>query len=124
MAPIRRSSRVPKPRDYWDPTNSPPHQRHPSAFIIYTESFEHLSTQYFEHPEHLIKGLTEDLTEGLTEGLIKDLTEDSIKGLSTELSDNKTQPSHPSTLITLRRGALHQAVEDHRRCRSHSITMV
>src|SRR5438552_3801102 len=72
MASIRRSNRAHKPRDYWDPTNSPPHQRHPPAFTIYTESSEHL-------PEHLPEGLPEGLLEGP-----KDLSE----GLSTKLSDN------------------------------------
>ena len=72
MALIRRSNRAHKPRDYWDPTNSPPHQRHPPAFTIYTESSEHL-------PEHLPEGLPEGLLEGP-----EDLSED----LSTELSDN------------------------------------
>ena len=63
MASVRRSNRVPKPIDYWDPTNSPPHQRQPPAFTIYTEPSEHL--------EHLTEDLTEDLTEGLIEGQSK-----------------------------------------------------
>src|SRR5947207_5830562 len=45
MAPIRRSNRARKPRDYWDPTNSPPHQRQPPAFIIYTEPPEDLGSE-------------------------------------------------------------------------------
>src|SRR5216117_359233 len=45
MAPIRRSSRARKPRDYWDPTNSPPHRRQPPAFTIYTEPPEDLGPE-------------------------------------------------------------------------------
>jgi hypothetical protein len=88
MAPIRRSNRVPKPRDYWDPTNSPSHQRHSLVFIIYTESSEHLST-HSEHLEYPTEDLTEDLTEGLIEGLS---TEFSDKDLSFELSDEDLSP--------------------------------
>ncbi len=77
MALIRRSYRVCKARDYWDPTNSPPHQRHPHqrhppVFTIYTERSERL--------EHLTEGLTEGLTEDLS-------TELSDNDLSTEFSD-------------------------------------
>ena len=43
MPPIRRSNRVPKPRDYLDP--SPPRRRQQSVFTIYTEPPENLSTQ-------------------------------------------------------------------------------
>src|SRR5215471_12378308 len=42
MAPIRRSNRVPKPRDYWDPTISPPRRRQAPAFTIYTDPSEDL----------------------------------------------------------------------------------
>src|SRR3989440_21341 len=45
MGPIRRSNRARQPRDYWDPTNSPPHQRQPPAFIIYTEPPEDLDPE-------------------------------------------------------------------------------
>ena len=88
MASIRRSNRVAKPIDYWDPTNSPPHQRHPPAFTIYTESSKHPPEHPPEHlPEHLSEHLLEgpeDLLEGLSEGLS---TEFFDEDLSFELSD-------------------------------------
>src|SRR5438034_6851033 len=75
MAPIRRSNRARKPRDYWDPTNSPPHQRQPPAFIIYTEPPEDLGSELFH----------KDLDPGLSD---KDLgSELSHKDLDSELSD-------------------------------------
>jgi hypothetical protein len=86
MALIRRSYRVRKARDYWDPTNSPPHRRHPPVFTIYTERSEHL--------EHL----TEDLTEGLIEGLSTELSDNDLstkfsdEDLSFELSDEDLSP--------------------------------
>src|SRR5205809_7422836 len=75
MAPIRRSNRARKPRDYWDPTNSSPHQRQPPAFIIYTEPPEDLGSELFH----------KDLDPGLSD---KDLgSELSHKDLDSELSD-------------------------------------
>ena len=79
MAPIRRSNRAPKPRVYWDPTNTPPRRRQQPAFTIYTEPPEHL-------PKHLPEHLSEHLSEGLLEGS-KDLPEGLSEGLSIESSD-------------------------------------
>src|SRR5436190_20479168 len=75
MAPIRRSNRARKPRDYWDPTNSPPHQRQPPAFIIYTEPPEDLGSE-LSH---------KDLGPGLSHGDLG--SELSDEDLGPELSD-------------------------------------
>ena len=64
MAPVRRSNRARKSRDYWDPTITPPHRTRRTqapAFTIYTE------------PEDLNTQLSEQLSAQLYEGLIKDL---------------------------------------------------
>src|SRR5438034_3310325 len=82
MAPIRRSNRAPKPRVYWDPTNTPSCQRQQPAFTIYTEPPEHLPKHL---PEHLPEHLSEHLPEGLLEGS-KDLPEGLFEGLSEGLS--------------------------------------
>ena len=69
MAPIRRSNRARKPRDYWDPTNSPPHRRQPPAFTIYTESSEDLDSELSD--EDLNSELDEDLSLKLDKNLSK-----------------------------------------------------
>ena len=75
MPPIRQSNRAPKSRVYWDPTNSPPHRRQPSAFTIYTEPPEDLGSE-LSH---------EDLGPELSD---KDLgSELSHEDLDPELSD-------------------------------------
>ena len=61
MAPVRRSDRARKPRDYWDPPFSLPRRRAQPAFTIFTES----SNPSTQHPEHLIKDSIESLIEGL-----------------------------------------------------------
>ena len=102
MAPIRRSNRARKPRDYWDPTNSPPHRRNPPGFTIYTEPFEHLSTQYSEHLEHLTEGLSTELSDkDLSSELDEDLSPELDKDLSEHLSrqlheDLDVDPSYSS----------------------------
>jgi len=74
------SNRVPKPRDYWDPTISPPRRRQPAAFTIYTEPPEDLSTQ--------LSDLSTQLYEGLIKGPNTQLSdEDLSKGLGTQFSD-------------------------------------
>src|SRR5215467_3002971 len=66
MAPIRRSNRVPKPRDYWDPTISPPRRRQAPAFTIYTDPSEDLRTH---SPENLRSQPPKNLHSQLPEGL-------------------------------------------------------
>src|SRR6266487_4599079 len=88
MAPIRRSNRARKPRDYWDPTNSPPHQRQPPAFIIYTEPPEDLGSE-LSHKD-LGPGLSDkDLGSELSdEDLGLELDEDLSKLLSRQLHED------------------------------------
>src|SRR5216117_2499195 len=96
MAPVSRSNRARKPRDYWDPTISPPHQRQLPAFTIYTEPTEptefikDLDTQL---PEDLSKDecLSEDLSEdeGLSEGLSEDQSEDEGLSEDEDLSEDE-----------------------------------
>ena len=77
MASIRRSNRVLKPRDYWDPTITTPRQRRQPAFTIYTEP-SNLSTQ---------------LHEGLGEGLGSEVSDQDLgsdlsnQDLDSDLSD-------------------------------------
>jgi hypothetical protein len=70
MAPIRRSNRARKPRVYWNPTITPPHQRQPSAFTIYTEPPEDPSIS----DNNLSIQLSAQLHESLTENLLRSLT--------------------------------------------------
>ena len=105
MAPIRRSNRARKPRDYWDPTNSPPHRRQPPAFTIYTEppedlgpelsdedlgselSHEDLGSEFFD--EDLGSELSkEDLSFELDEDLSPELDEDLSEHLSRQLHED------------------------------------
>src|SRR5438034_5654876 len=84
MAPIRRSNRACKPRDYWDPTNSLSHQRQPPAFIIYTEPPEDLGSE-LSHEDLGLELSDEDLSPELSD---KDLdSELSHEDLGSELSD-------------------------------------
>src|SRR5216117_2784133 len=98
MAPIRRSSRARKPRDYWDPTNSPPHRRQPPAFTIYTEPPEDLGPELSD--EDLGSELSdEDLGPELSdEDLGSELSDEdpgpelSDEDLGSELSDEDPGP--------------------------------
>ena len=84
MAPIRRSNRARKPRDYWDPTNSPPHRRQSPAFTIYTEPPEDLGSELSD--KDLGSELfDEDLGSELSE---KDLSLELDKDLSLELNED------------------------------------
>ena len=84
MPPIRRSNRVPKPRDYLDP--SPPRRRQP-AFTIYTEPPEDPSTQlpYQDLDSGSDLGFGSDLGSGSDLGFGSDLgSELSDEGLGSE----------------------------------------
>ena len=84
MAPIRRSNRARKPRDYWDPTNSPQHRRQPPAFTIYTEPPEDLGSELSDEdlgPELSDEDLGSELSD---EDLGSELFD---KDLGSELSD-------------------------------------
>src|SRR5438034_4828675 len=89
MGPIRRSNRARKPRDYWDPTNSPPHRRQPPAFTIYTEPPKDLGSELSD--EDLGSELSdEDLGFELSN---EDLgSELSKKDLGSELSEEDLSP--------------------------------
>ena len=100
MAPIRRSNRVSKPRDYWDPTNSPPHRRQPPAFTIYTEPPEDLGPELSDEDlgselsdEDLGPELSdEDLSPELDEDLSKLLSRQLHEGLDVNSSHSSYQP--------------------------------
>jgi len=108
MASIRRSNRAPKPRVYWDPTNTPPRRRQQPAFTIYTEPPEHLPEHLSEHlPEGLLEG-SEDLPEGLSKGLSEGLSiESSDEDLSFEFDEDlSSEPdealsSEPDEVLSL-----------------------
>src|SRR4030095_9455876 len=89
MAPIRQSNRARKPRDYWDPTNSPSHRRQPPAFTIYTEPPEDLDSELSNEdlgPELSDEDLGSELSEeDLSPELDKDLSPELDKDLSPEL---------------------------------------
>src|SRR5437773_8878056 len=93
MGPIRRSNRARKPRDYWDPTNSPPHRRQSPAFTIYTEPPEDLGSELSDKDlgselsdEDLGSELDEDLSSELDEDLSPELDEDLSPELDKDLS--------------------------------------
>src|SRR5437667_8806931 len=90
MAPVRRSNRARKPRDYWDPTNSPPHRRQPPAFIIYTEPPEDLGSELSD----------EDLGSEL-----------SNEDLGSELSDKDLSPELDEDLSELLSRQLHEGLD-------------
>ena len=91
MAPIRRSNRARKPRDYWDPTNSPPHRRQPPAFIIYTEPPEDLDSE-LSHEDLGLELSDEDLSEHLSRQLHENLDVNSLYQ-SQFLSKDRTDKS-------------------------------
>ena len=102
MAPIRRSNRARKPRDYWDPTNSPQHRRQPPAFTIYTEPPEDLGSELSD--EDLGSELSdkdlgselsdEDLSSELDEDLSNELDEDLSNELDEDLSEHLSRQLH------------------------------
>ena len=91
MGPIRHSNRAPKPRDFQDlPIRSPqPRQRQQSAFTIYTDPPEGLSTQlsYQGLDNSLDDGLDDCLDDSLDDGLDGSLYEYSGSDLGSELSE-------------------------------------
>src|SRR5438034_1172204 len=93
MAPVRRSNRARKPREYWDPTNSPPHRRQPRrqppAFPIYTEPTKPTKDLGTQLPEDLGIYLPEDLSTQLDEGLSNDEDLSDNEGLDDEGLDDE-----------------------------------
>src|SRR6266487_1521683 len=108
MGPIRRSNRARKPRDYWDPTNSPPHRRQPPAFTIYTEPPEDLGPELSD--EDLGSELSdEDLgPELFDEDLDSEL---SHEDLGPELSDEDLSPELDEDLSKLLSRQLHEGLD-------------
>ena len=108
MAPIRRSNRARKPRDYWDPTNSPQHRRQPPAFTIYTEPPEDLGPELSD--EDLGSELSdEDLGPELSD---EDLdSELSHEDLGPELSDEDLSPELDEDLSKLLSRQLHEGLD-------------
>jgi len=108
MGPIRRSNRARKPRDYWDPTNSPPHRRQPPAFTIYTEPPEDLGPELSD--EDLGSELSdEDLGPELSD---EDLdSELSHEDLGPELSDEDLSPELDEDLSKLLSRQLHEGLD-------------
>src|SRR5438034_10816298 len=111
MAPIRRSNRARKPRDYWDPTNSPQHRRQPPAFTIYTKPPEDLGSELSDEDlgpklsdEDLDSELSdkdlgselsdEDLSSELDEDLSNELDKDLSNELDKDLSEHLSRQLH------------------------------
>src|SRR5436190_6622176 len=101
MAPVRRSNRARKPRDYWDPTNSPPHRMQSPAFTIYTDPPEDLGSELSDKDlgselsdEDLGSELDEDLSSELDEDLSPELDEDLSPELDKDLSELLSRQLH------------------------------
>src|SRR5438034_7484120 len=139
MDPIRQSNRARKPRDYWDPTNSPQHQRQPPAFTIYTEPPEDLGSELSDKdlgfelsdedlgPELSDEDLgselseedpspepDEDLSPELDKDLSSELDEDLSKHLSRQLHEglDMDPPYQPQFLPKNRAGKPQNLPED------------
>src|SRR5436190_19905635 len=113
MAPVRRSNRARKPRDYWDPTNSPPHRMQSPAFTIYTDPPEDLGSELSDEDlgsELSDKDLGSELDEDLSSELDEDLSSELDEDLSSEL-DEDLSPELDEDLSKLLSRQLHEDLD-------------